>query len=100
MYTYVTEFNLAARGIEANEYILDSVRTWPELWGGIKGVTGTLLLGNAFALRMEKTEAGLRPRFALIRCFLISLRRFCRIGGQALAVLVHPAHKVTYYTRT
>jgi hypothetical protein len=50
MYTYVTEFNLAIRGDEADEYIMDSVRTWPALWGGIKGVTGTLLLGNAFAL--------------------------------------------------
>jgi len=50
MYAYVTEFNLAVRGDEADEYILDSVRTWPELWGSIKGVTGTLLLGNAFAL--------------------------------------------------
>jgi len=50
MYTYVTEFNLAVRGDEADEYIMESVRTWPELWGSIKGVTGTLLLGNAFAL--------------------------------------------------
>jgi hypothetical protein len=50
MYTYVCEFNVGVRGDDEAEYILDSVRTWPELWGSIKGVTGTLLLSNAFAL--------------------------------------------------
>jgi hypothetical protein len=50
MYSYVTEFNLAVRGDEADEYLLDAVRTWPTLWGSIPGVTGTLLLANAFAL--------------------------------------------------
>ena len=50
MYTFTTEFNLAVRGEEADEYIMDCVRTWPELWGSIKGVTGTMLLSNAFAL--------------------------------------------------
>jgi hypothetical protein len=50
MYSYITEFNLAVRGGEADEFILDSARTWHELWGSVEGVTGTLLLGNAFAL--------------------------------------------------
>ncbi len=50
MYSYVIEFNLAIRGDEADEYIVDAVRTWPTLWGSIPGVTGTLLLASAFAL--------------------------------------------------
>lgn len=50
MFSYVIEFNLAQRGDDAQEFLADAARTWPKLWGGIPGVTGTLLLSSAFAL--------------------------------------------------
>ncbi|MBQ0984725.1 hypothetical protein KBZ10_09385 [Streptomyces sp. F63] len=52
-YCYVLQFNLAQRGEEAREYLLEAARTWPRLWGSIPGVTGTLLLSNALALGGE-----------------------------------------------
>jgi hypothetical protein len=53
MYSYVMEFNLGPHGKETQEYLADTVRTWPKLWGDIPGVTGTLLLCSAFALGGE-----------------------------------------------
>lgn len=53
MYSYVCEFNLRFTGAEAEEYLADAVRSWPRLWGEIPGVTGTLLLSNAFGLGGE-----------------------------------------------
>lgn len=53
MYSYVMEFNLGSHGEQTQEYLADAVRTWPELWGDIPGVTGTLLLCSAFALGGE-----------------------------------------------
>jgi hypothetical protein len=53
MYSYVIEFNLEQRGDDAQEYLAEAARVWPKLWGDISGVTGTLLLSNAFALGGE-----------------------------------------------
>lgn len=50
MYSHIVEFNLSVHGDDADEFLLDAARTWPTLWGSIPGVTGTLLLVNAFAL--------------------------------------------------
>lgn len=53
MYSYVIEFNLAKRGDDAEEYLADAARNWPELWASLPGVTGTLLLSSALALGGE-----------------------------------------------
>lgn len=53
MYSYVTEFSLGSHGEESREFLADAARGWPKLWGDILGVTGTLLLCNAFALGGE-----------------------------------------------
>ncbi|MEU5635904.1 hypothetical protein ACH47C_19460 [Streptomyces rishiriensis] len=50
MYSYVLEFELAQRGEEAKEYLADAVRSWPNLWEKIPGVTRTLMLCSAFGL--------------------------------------------------
>jgi hypothetical protein len=48
--SYCLDFNLRFAGEEAEEFLTRAVRTWPPLWEGIPGVTGTLLLSNALAL--------------------------------------------------
>lgn len=53
MYSYVAEFNLGPHSEETREFLADAARIWPKVWGDIPGVTGTLLLANAFALGGE-----------------------------------------------
>jgi hypothetical protein len=53
MYSYVIGFNLDERGDDANEFLTDMARQWPELWERLPGVTGTLLLASALALGGE-----------------------------------------------
>ncbi len=53
MYSYALEFNLEKRGDDAEEFLADAARRWPELWESLPGVTATLLLSNALALGGE-----------------------------------------------
>lgn len=53
MYSYVAEFNVGPHSEETREFLADAARIWPKLWEDIPGVTGTLLLANAFALGGE-----------------------------------------------
>jgi len=53
MYSYVLGFNLKFSGSAAEEFLFNAVRTWPQLWGDIPGVTGTVLLASAFGLGGE-----------------------------------------------
>jgi len=48
--SYVCEFNLKSAGSSAEKYLTRISRQWPALYADLKGVRGTLLLANAFAL--------------------------------------------------
>jgi len=48
--SYVCEFNLKPTGSSAEKYLTSISRQWPALYAELKGVRGTLLLANAFAL--------------------------------------------------
>jgi hypothetical protein len=49
-FSFQSDFSLKFAGEEARDFIGDAVRTWPELFERVPGVTGTLLLSNSFAL--------------------------------------------------
>jgi hypothetical protein len=51
--SYVCEFNVRADGPDAEPFLLNALRTWPELYAELKGVKGTRLLANAFGLAGE-----------------------------------------------
>jgi hypothetical protein len=51
--SYVCEFDLRTDGPDAEPFLTNAVRTWPELYAELEGVKGTRLLANAFGLAGE-----------------------------------------------